>query len=60
MTSFTESVDHLRQTMDEVVENVNDVSTAVEQGAGGRDQRGRKYITVGRRDGYHHEGDRRK
>lgn len=35
MTSFTESVDHLRQTMDEVVENVNDVSTAVEQGAEG-------------------------
>lgn len=35
MTSFTESVDHLRQTMGEVVENVNDVSTAVEQGAEG-------------------------
>lgn len=35
MTSFTESIDHLRQTMDEVVENVNDVSTAVEQGAEG-------------------------
>lgn len=35
MTSFTDSVDHLRQTMDEVVENVNDVSTAVEQGAEG-------------------------
>ena len=35
MTSFTEFVDHLRQTMDEVVENVNDVSTAVEQGAEG-------------------------
>lgn len=35
MTSFTDSVEHLRQTMDEVVENVNDVSTAVEQGAEG-------------------------
>lgn len=35
MTSLTESVDHLRQTMGEVVENVNDVSTAVEQGAEG-------------------------
>lgn len=35
MTSFTESVDHLRQTMGEIVENVNDVSTAVEQGAEG-------------------------
>lgn len=35
MTSFTDSVDHLRQTMNEVVENVNDVSSAVEQGAEG-------------------------
>lgn len=35
MTSFTDSVEHLRQTMDEVVENVNDVSAAVEQGAEG-------------------------
>lgn len=35
MTSFTDSVDHLRQTMKEVVENVNDVSSAVEQGAEG-------------------------
>ncbi len=35
MTSFTESVDQLRQAMDEVVQNVNDVSTAVEQGAEG-------------------------
>ena len=35
MTSFTDSVDHLRQTMNEAVENVNDVSSAVEQGAEG-------------------------
>ena len=35
MTSFTDSVDHLRQTMNEVVENVNDVSSAVEQSAEG-------------------------
>ena len=35
MTSFTDSVDYLRQTMNEVVENVNDVSSAVEQGAEG-------------------------
>lgn len=35
MTSFTDSVEHLRQTMNEVVENVNDVSSAVEQGAEG-------------------------
>lgn len=35
MTSFTDSVDHLRQMMNEVVENVNDVSSAVEQGAEG-------------------------
>ena len=35
MTSFTDSVDHLRQTRNEVVENVNDVSSAVEQGAEG-------------------------
>ena len=35
MTSFTDSVEYLRQTMNEVVENVNDVSSAVEQGAEG-------------------------
>lgn len=35
MTSFTDSVDQLRQMMNEVVENVNDVSSAVEQGAEG-------------------------
>lgn len=35
MTSFTDSVECLRQTMNEVVENVNDVSSAVEQGAEG-------------------------
>ena len=35
MTSFTDSVEYMRQTMNEVVENVNDVSSAVEQGAEG-------------------------
>lgn len=35
MTSFTDSVEYLRQTMNEVVENVNDVSSAVEQGTEG-------------------------